>query len=489
MPTPTRSIPAPPPAPLHAAMPVPGMVLGGKYRIEEVLGSGGISVVAAAYHLQLRRRVAIKYLLDDALEYPEIVERFTREARAAARIQGEHVARVIDVGVFDGGAPYIVLEYLEGVDLEEYLRQNGALSITRAVRYVLQACEALAEAHAAKIVHRDLKPANLFLAKGPDRRRMVKVLDFGVSKILDEPMTDQRRMLGTVMYMSPEQLHAASEVDLRTDIWSLGVILYELLAGASPFNGPTIINVAQQVEKNSPRPLSELRPDIPAALEAVIARCMMTDSAARYGSVLELAEALAPFVQSRDRESVRTIKGVLQGSIAPPPRDSASFDSGDFSPLSLMPSAPPAPLGSDAPMTTPVESPRADEITRPVRRLRRASWLHAPTTWLAGIAAAAVMLLAVHPIVAPRAPATKEDAVPATSEITLKILSPTPNARVRIDDGPLLPLPLEQSVSRDDREHSVLVEADGYNPQTTKVRFTDDLHIATALSPRTNAPR
>jgi serine/threonine-protein kinase len=477
--TPSRSIPAPPPAPQYATMPTPGVVLGGKYRIERVLGSGGISVVAAAYHLQLRRLVAIKYLLAEALEYPDIVERFTREARAAARIRGEHVARVIDVGVFEGGLPYIVLEYLDGVDLEEHLRQTGPLSIARTVRHVLQACEALAEAHAAKIVHRDLKPANLFLAKGPDRRSAIKVLDFGVSKIVDEPMTDQTRMLGTVMYMSPEQLRAASEVDVRTDIWSLGVILYELLAGEPPFNGQTIVSVARQVEQNQPRSLTELRPDVPRALEEVIMKCLRTAPSERHATVLELAVALAPFVQSRDRDSVRTITGVLRGSL-PPPGD-LNPDSGEFAAFTPPP-IPPPPLSSDAPMITPVDTAKV-----PARRTEGPrGWLGSRVLPLATAAFAAAALSTAITLAPPHG-APVVAARPVPSEITLRVTSRTPDARVRIDDGAPIPLPLEDVVARDEREHTITIEAPGHAPHTTTVRFTDDLHVATSLAP--DAPR
>jgi eukaryotic-like serine/threonine-protein kinase len=491
-PPPSRSIPAPPPAPPEAAPAAPGTVLGGKYRIENILGAGGISVVAAAYDLQLRRRVAIKYLLVEALECPEIVERFTREARAAARIRGEHVARVIDVGTFDGGAPYIVLEHLVGEDLERYLKRRRQLSIRRAVRYILQTCEALAEAHAAKIVHRDLKPSNLFLAKAPDRQRRIKVLDFGVSKIVDEPMTDKWRMLGTAIYMSPEQLRAASEVDLRTDIWSLGVILYELLAGIAPFNGPTIVSVAEAIGRNAPRRLSELRRDVPEALEAVVVKCMQTSPEDRYVSVLEVAMALAPFADPRDRESVRRIAGVLQGSIAPPPQDlQAGF--GDIAalgpPRATMPSVethvatshtmlPPTtlPLGSDAPMVTPVEASDVHPIL-PVPPAPRRSAL----PWIVASAFAAFAIAFVGYFVHARAGHTATVAAP--SEITLRITSQTRGARARIDDGPPLKLPLEMSVPRDHRPHAIRIEADGFAPQTSTLSFESDIVFVTSLSP------
>src|SRR5271165_3220466 len=215
-----------------------GDILAGKYRIEKVLGAGGMGVVVAARHLDLDQRVAIKCLLSHTRTVPEIVERFTREARAAAKIQGEHVARVIDVGRFDDGTPFMVMEHLRGNDLADELAKSGPLPVTDAVRYLLETCEALAQAHALRIVHRDLKPANLFLAAQPGRRAIIKVLDFGISKVIDPSggaLTKTASIMGTPYYMSPEQLLSSKSVDERSDIWALGIILYELLVGRPPF--------------------------------------------------------------------------------------------------------------------------------------------------------------------------------------------------------------------------------------------------------------
>ena len=409
--------------------PMPGTILGGKYRIERVLGAGGIAVVAAAYHLQLHCRVAIKYLLAEALEYPEIVERFSREARAAARIRGEHVARVIDVGVFDDGAPFIVLEYLDGQDLADLLEKEGRFSVADAVRYVLQACSALAEAHSAKIVHRDLKPANLFLAKGPDRRKKIKVLDFGVSKIVDEPMTDAARILGTVAYMSPEQLEGSSNVDARSDIWSLGVILYELLAGHPPFVGETLVLLAQTIRENAPEPLSSIRSDVPPALDAVVQSCMRTRPEERPPSVLDLAIALAPFADRRDRDSVRTIAGVLNGSLAPPPPEVASGSvltlpvppqlptpSTEARPMPLHMFRMPIPVSSEAPVSTDVDT--VDDVPiitgvdgDPSHSVPTTRWIGRRVVIAAGLFAAALLLAVMAPTTSSR-PAPAEPPPP-----------------------------------------------------------------------------
>jgi len=300
-----------------------GDVLAGKYRVERVLGVGGMGVVVAATHLQLDQRVALKFLLPRAMESGEVVARFAREARAAAKIQSEHVARVIDVGTMpETGSPFMVMEYLEGADLADTLRQTGPLPIERAVGYVLEACEALAEAHAAGIVHRDLKPANLFLAKRPGRGEIVKVLDFGISKMTsattnDAALTKTATLMGSPLYMSPEQLMSAKHVDARSDIWAIGVILHELLSGSPPFTGETVPQIVTSILHVPHAPLTTLRADAPRGLEDVVTRCLAKDPSARFASVADLAAALAPFASARAAStSVERIERVL-GRAAP----------------------------------------------------------------------------------------------------------------------------------------------------------------------------
>jgi len=239
----------------------PGSVIAGKFRIERVLGEGGMGIVLAAHHLHLGRLVAIKVLKPEALAHKDIVARFANEARSASRIQSEHVARVLDVGAFDSGEPYMVMEYLEGCDLSKYVRQRGPLAVGEAIDYLLQACEALAEAHVAGIVHRDLKPANLYLTRRADGSNCVKVLDFGISKAALSPdqaapqnMTQTSSVLGTPGYMAPEQLRSSKHVDARTDIWALGVILHELLTGRLAFQGSTVPEVYTSILAGAPKP-------------------------------------------------------------------------------------------------------------------------------------------------------------------------------------------------------------------------------------------
>ena len=301
----------------------PGQVIAGKYRVERVIGAGGMGVVVAATHLQLEERVAIKLLLPEAARSITLSERFVREARAAVKVKSEHVARVTDVGTLESGTPYMVMEYLSGSDLADALRAGGPMSPQAAVEYVLQACEALAEAHAAGIIHRDLKPANLFLTRRADASPCVKVLDFGISKVAtggsDPRITDTKAVMGSPLYMSPEQLKSSRDVDARTDIWSLGVILFELLSGAPPFDGATMPQLCVAIMQGIPRPLASFRSDVPPALEAVILRCLEKLPEQRFRHVGELAEALAPFATGRARLSIDRISGISRSSGHPRP--------------------------------------------------------------------------------------------------------------------------------------------------------------------------
>jgi serine/threonine-protein kinase len=301
---------------------VEGEIVAGRYRIERVLGAGGMGIVVAATHLQLEQRVALKFLLPHAAMIPEVVERFAREARAAVQIQSEHVARVIDVGTLANGAPFMVMEYLEGRDLAEVLRTDGPLSVENAIDYVLQAGEAIADAHRLGIVHRDLKPSNLFLIEGYGVGfGLVKVFDFGISKSTglagSAGMTQSASMLGSPAYMSPEQMESARDVDRRTDIWALGVILYELLARALPFTGETFPKLCMEIASQPPAPLRNARPGLPTGLEGVILRCLEKDRRKRFDSVCELAIALGPFAPQRSHLSVERIRALDARSSAP----------------------------------------------------------------------------------------------------------------------------------------------------------------------------
>ncbi|MBI4701644.1 MAG: serine/threonine protein kinase, partial [Deltaproteobacteria bacterium] len=313
--TAVREVAAPEPAP-PVRLPLPGEVLAGKYEIEGVLGEGGMGVVLAARHRQLGQRVALKFLQHELVGVEQAAERFLREARAVAAIRGEHVARVLDVGEIDGGVPYIVMEHLTGTDLETIVEHDGPLGVQDAVHYLLQAGEAVAEAHALGLVHRDLKPSNLFVTQGPDGAPLVKVLDFGIAKALDQTsgaggkVTATGMSLGSPGYMAPEQVLDPRSVDARADIWALGAVLYELLAARPAFEAETVPAVYAKIVCEDPRPLCELRPELPAELGRIVARCLTKDRACRFGSVAELARALVPFAPEHARALAQRIERI-----------------------------------------------------------------------------------------------------------------------------------------------------------------------------------
>ncbi len=306
--------PASLPEALPHGVPRPGEVLAGKYRLERVLGVGGMGVVLAATHLELEEKVAIKFLLPSAVPSPDAVSRFLREARAAIKIKSEGVVRVLDVARLESGTPYIVMEYLHGHDLAQLVEIEGPMPVADAVSYVIQACEALAAAHALGIVHRDLKPANLFVVRGADGMPKVKVLDFGISKIQDDgrnDVTTTATIMGTPCYMSPEQLRSTKDVDGRADIWALGTILYALLTGAPPYYAETTADVAAKIIRDAPPTLRSARADAPEALEAVISRCLAKAREDRYPDVAALAEALAPFASGDAQLAATRVRRVM----------------------------------------------------------------------------------------------------------------------------------------------------------------------------------
>jgi eukaryotic-like serine/threonine-protein kinase len=298
-----------------AASPVlVGEVLADKYRVEEILGQGGMGIVVAAWHLELEQRVAVKFLLPEYAENKEAAERFRREARAAVKIQSEHVARVVDVGTMPGGIPYMVMEFLSGHDLATELERSGKFSIDQAVDSVFQTCLAIAEAHSKGVIHRDLKPANLFLTSRADGSRLVKVLDFGISKSIqggsmpEMALTRTSIMVGSPLYMSPEQLESSKQADERSDIWSLGVILFELLTGTLPFTGDSLPQLVRSVLTGKYARAKELRTDVPDRLSQVIDRCLEIDKEKRIRNIADLADALAPFQTDGYRYSERIRK-------------------------------------------------------------------------------------------------------------------------------------------------------------------------------------
>ncbi len=278
--------------------------MAGKYRVIRVLGQGGMGVVVEAEHARLGERVAIKFLSAFYVQDREARERFEREARATVSMQSDHIARVRDVGELETGQPYLVMELLRGMDLAQCIDRE-AMPVGRIVNLMLQACEALAEAHATHIVHRDIKPANLFLTDSVDGTPKLKVLDFGVSTAPAEEvsLTRSGTVMGTPAYMCPEQMRSSRGAEATWDVWSLGAVLYEAIEGALPFAGNTFAELAVSVLTAPPVPPTL----IPAGLDRVVARCLDKSAPLRYQNMYELAAALAPFAESQE-QAERTLR-------------------------------------------------------------------------------------------------------------------------------------------------------------------------------------
>ena len=291
----------------------PGELLSGKYRIERLLGRGGMGEVYAGEHTALERPVAIKILREDCATAVG-VERFRREARMVAALDSEHLCEVFDIAELASGQLYIVMELLEGEAFDEL--SSASLSREEIVDYILEACTVLALAHAEGIVHRDLKPANLFLARKADGSRLVKLLDFGVAKFVErkdeKSLTDTDAVVGSPLFMSPEQLRASSNIDRRSDIWSLGAVMYQLNADRPVFDADTVADLVVRILCDAPVPLTEFRPDIPAALAAAIMRCLEKKAPDRFDNVGALALAIAPFGSDAAAATCRKVVRVAE---------------------------------------------------------------------------------------------------------------------------------------------------------------------------------
>ena len=275
---------------------MPGEVLDGKYTIGEVIGSGGMGTVYEAVQNDSDRRVAIKVLHSKYSKSPKIVERFQREARFAGSIEHDNICRVIDHGTSGDGAPYLVMPLLNGRPLGRILEKEERLSSSQMVDIACQTLQALAAAHHRKVVHRDLKPDNIFISRVGERENLVKLLDFGISKVLenDNPsdLTATGMVLGTAYYLAPEQARGSKKIDQRVDVYAMGVILYEALTGGRPFEGDTYNEVVFKIAGDPVKPPRVLNPEIPQSLERVILKAMAIDPGARFSSAEEMCRAL-----------------------------------------------------------------------------------------------------------------------------------------------------------------------------------------------------
>lgn len=301
---------------VDAWVPRPGTVVDGRYELQTVVGVGTMGAVVAARHRMLDRRVAIKFLRPERAGDPTALERFHQEASAASRIRSDHVVRVHDVGVTERGIPFMAMELLEGVDLEA-LAARGPLALPLAADCILQAAEALAEAHVAGVVHRDIKPSNLFLTERPDGSVLLKVLDFGISKLAperggDPSLTATQAVIGSPAYMAPEQIRTSKYVTGKADVWALGIVLFEVLTTKLPFEGDTVGSVLAAVTMLPPASLRALRPDLPERVEAAVLACLEKDPAAR-ATLGDLAAAIRPFASPLGVVSAERVARICGG--------------------------------------------------------------------------------------------------------------------------------------------------------------------------------
>jgi serine/threonine-protein kinase len=372
-----------------------GTVLDGKFQIEKALASGAAGDVYEAMHLGLGARVAVKVLRPGVPETADLRrKRFMREARVAASLKSEHVVRVYDIVAPERGKTYIVMELLQGQTLAERVKR-GALPVAEAVDFVLQAAKPLAEMHDEGIVHRDVKPSNLFLARDADGKERIKLLDFGVAAFqqpvarADSSLTLSEAVVGTPRYMAPEQVESSKKVDARADVWALGVTLYELLGGKPPFDGQTVLAVLNQIEHQDPRPLAQVRPEVPAALVAVVQACLAKDPAGRPASARALAEALvAATGAGRRRPDPRKVAVVVGAAVVlavgiallmrPGPEapavasEPASVNATPTPAPTPTPTPAPAPAPASATVAAPATAAAPTTASRPAPSARRA---------------------------------------------------------------------------------------------------------------------
>jgi serine/threonine protein kinase len=315
-------------------LPQVGTVIGGRYRLDAILGEGGMSLVYVAYDQRLQRNVAFKLLVPSLAYSREVVTRFVNEARTLARLDSPHIVRVYDAGVTSdperAPLPFMVLELLRGWELRTLLDQ-GVTDQARIVGWMLEACEGLAAAHAGGVIHRDLKPENLFLTAEADGGERLKILDFGIARSIerDAYLTLEGEGVGSPGYMSPEQLRDASSVDARSDIWALGVVMYELFSGTPPFHAKSSLELCAQVLNDPIEPLSAIRRDLPAELTAVVDRCLQRDPNKRFTNVLELAQALSPFARPSRLVVTERIRRRLEHVAVDVAPERAMFDDSD----------------------------------------------------------------------------------------------------------------------------------------------------------------
>jgi serine/threonine protein kinase len=464
-----RTKPVPPDSPVQ-----PGQMIAEKYRVDQVIAVGGMGIVVAAVHVQLGQEVAIKVLLPTELaQEPHAAARFVREARAAACMRSDHVVRIHDVGSLPDGLPYMVMERLYGSDLRALLRARGPLPIADVVEYVTQACDGIGEAHRMGIVHRDLKPSNLFLTTKHGGRELVKVLDFGISKAaqqapLEATLTTSRTLIGSPLYMSPEQIRDPKSVDARSDIWSLGIILHQLLTGKPAFTADSLPAVCAAIAADPPASTRERRPEVPEQLERVIMRCLEKLPPARYASVEELCAALAPF----GRESVLSSRS---GPIVLTGEESDNAVTIGYRPITgekaVLAQSTGHHLRSDAPLAN------TQHAAEPPRRRKLWAPLLIASTVLVALAAAALWSRSNQPRTPEQAADQTRRARPATFELRME--SAPSGATVfdgqrRLGETPLVIALENQELERAPKRFTLRL--DGHEPYNV-VQGSSDMNL------------
>jgi eukaryotic-like serine/threonine-protein kinase len=418
---------------LRVRAPMPDRIIAGKYVVERVLGSGGMGDVVVGRHRELGTTVAIKIVHPTALSEPDTRDRFKREAHAMARLRGEHVVRVFDVGETDAGVPYMIMEHLEGENLGALLARCGPLPVEDVLRYGVEACEALAEAHAAGIVHRDVKPENLFVARRASGATSIRVLDFGIAKGTfgaafgtgRREITQTGFFIGTPHYCAPEQVVQGGRIGPRTDVWALGATMYRLLTGVYPFGDQVSPTTIARIIEDEPLPVDFHRAEVPASVVAIVARCLQKNPNDRFRSMGDLARALG--------EARRTSTGHSTVPLAPPRAGgapvtdlNASLSTTRQFPLSLPPGAATMAMPSLPPRDLPSQRPAAGR-TPPASMPRIAGVAVAATLMAVSVLAVGVgVVLRKRPLVSHASAAPSEAAPPTV--IAAPSTAPLPTA-------------------------------------------------------------
>ena len=430
-----------------------GTVIGGRYQLIRRIGKGGMGLVYEADHLGIGKRVAVKVLLDKYSDDPEVVARFQREARTASAIGDEHIVEVFDAGVTDDGRSYLVMELLIGLSLSDVAEATGPMPAARAVPIVRQVLRGLAAAHAKGIVHRDMKPENVFLVQKPDRHDFVKIMDFGISKFLQDReskvrLTATGAVIGTPVYMAPEQAMGTGEIDARVDLYAVGVMLYELLAGRPPFQAPTYIALVTQHLQQPPPPLQQARPDLPTPLVVAVHKALEKEPRHRFASAAEMAAALPSDAAVANLDRVATLTGPTMpdagGTAAESPR-------GKKAKAAITPGGAAMPTTSRRPAPSSVTTPR-----------RRWPWMAAIVA-LAATLGAGIVVVALRP--SGKRPAATAAPPPPAPVVTgsLEVVSDPAGAAVEIDGSPRGTTPVVVA-GLPAGVHEVRLTRDGYAP-------------------------